>query len=383
MSSEPFSNLLEGGVFAAQSGTQRITDIPDRYDSGLNLAKPELALHTSGTCGDQGTAGSWGTHRYHTSLYRKRGRSPNICVNDEFYVVENDLRNAIQQMKDFTREFIMADNRWQMLDLSGTKVNLQSGASNVFDVISGGTVGAVNVAFPTRVLPDSPLSMAFARQLDFYMRENLAPDLFGAGAGQYAVLITSLGQSEVLRNETGVATDIVAGVVGSFAEDRALRHQYAFSDYQYRGFKGAIDERPLRFNTLDANGYPNVINPYVSTAADTGTVAAVNPLWVQAQYEVSFLVYKNTFRRLVPERFTGEGDAKFPPQFVMGELKWHQQSDNDCNIWDDFGFFIWQIIRGIEPIKPYLCIPILHKRCKVDLGLKTCEGFTTTDITGI
>jgi hypothetical protein len=376
MATEPYSNLLEGGTFAAQNGTNLVTVVPDRMVSSKSLVAPTLLPFTS-ICGYQGTVGSWGEHRYNAQLGYDRGRSPDICVNDEFYVVKDSLRNAIQQMKDFTREYIMADNRWQMLNRSGTKITMQSGAGVPADLISGGTVGAVDVNFPGG-LPDCPLTYAFVKYLDIHIRETLAPEYFGDGAGEHAVLITSGAQNERLRNEAGVRQDVLGMVIGNGATEKALLKNYAFVEYPYRGIQAGIDWRPIRFNTVDANGYPVPIEPYVATAADTGTVNAVNPAWALAQYEVSFLVYKNTFRRVVPERFVGEGEAKFEPQFVMGELNWHYQIDNACNLFGDFGFFKWQVVRGFQPIKPYLCIPILHKRCAQPMGLDACDDFPTT-----
>ena len=376
MATEPYSNVLEGGTFQAQNGTQLITVVPDRMVSNKSLVSPTLLPFTQ-ICGFQGTAGAWGQHRYTAALGYDRGRSPDICVNDEFYVVKDSLRNAIQQLKDFTREYIMADNRWQMLSRSGTKITLNSAAGVPADVISGGTIGAVDVNFPGG-LPDCPLTYEFVKYLDIHARETLAPDLFGEGAGEYAVLVTSGAQNERLRDEAGVRQDLLGITVGSFAEGKDIIKKYAFVDYPYRGLKAAIDWRPIRFNTVDGNGYPVAIEPYVAQAADTGLVNAVNPAWALAQYEVSFLIYKNTFRRVVPERFIGEGEAKFDPQFVMGELQWHYQLDNNCNVWGDFGFFKWQVIRGFQPVKPYLCIPILHKRCAQPMGLQECADFPTT-----
>ena len=183
MATEPYSNVLEGGTFQAQNGTQLITVVPDRMVSNKSLVSPTL-LPFSQICGFQGTAGAWGQHRYTAALGYDRGRSPDICVNDEFYVVKDSLRNAIQQLKDFTREYIMADNRWQMLSRSGTKITLNSAAGVPADVISGGTIGAVDVNFPGG-LPDCPLTYEFVKYLDIHVRETLAPDLFTGGKSDY------------------------------------------------------------------------------------------------------------------------------------------------------------------------------------------------------
>jgi hypothetical protein len=79
-----------------------------------------------------------------------------------------------------------------------------------------------------------------------------------------------------------------------------------------------------------------------------------------------------SFKRLVPEKYVGEGSFKFAPQMHMGELEWHYIKDNDCNIWGDYGWHIYQISRAYQPQRPHHIIPILYKRCKADLGLDEC-----------
>jgi hypothetical protein len=85
-----------------------------------------------------------------------------------------------------------------------------------------------------------------------------------------------------------------------------------------------------------------------------------------------FLVGKGSFERLVPERFTGEASFKFSPQLAMGELQWHYQIDNDCNLYGDFGFHKYEITRAYRPVRPANVIPVLYRRCPYDLGITAC-----------
>jgi hypothetical protein len=66
----------------------------------------------------------------------------------------------------------------------------------------------------------------------------------------------------------------------------------------------------------------------------------------------------------------------------MGELEWHYQIDNDCNVYGDFGWHKYQIIRAYKPIRPQFVVPILYRRCTADLGLPDCAVPSSSSYTG-
>jgi hypothetical protein len=121
----------------------------------------------------------------------------------------------------------------------------------------------------------------------------------------------------------------------------------------------------------------NVANVSKNTA-----FAKINPAWLAATYEVGFLMFDNTFNRLVPEKYVGEGTFKYAPQLHMGELEWHYIVDNDCNQFGDFGWHKYQITRAYQPIRPQHVVPILYKRCTADLGLPDCAVPDSSSFSG-
>ncbi len=169
-------------------------------------------------------------------------------------------------------------------------------------------------------------------------------------------------------------------MTGNDKASQDVLKKYAFIEYPYRGIKLGIDQQPLRFNTVNGDGFPVLIEPLVRTVTDYGVENATNPAWVNALYEVGFLLSKGTFKRLVPERFVGEGSMKFDPQFIMGELDWHYVKDNVCNVWGDFGFHKYQIVRAFQARRPHGVVPVLYKRCTEDLGLTTCTALTDASL---
>lgn len=370
---DPFANVVEGGTTPNNMGEQIRTLVTNRMVTNQSLVNPTFAA-TIDACGTVGPKAEFGQTVFTTSLETMRGQGPTICLNQSRYAVLDSYRIAEQNLKDAVKSLNAADIRSQLLALSGVKAVLYADATSLGQLLSGG-YNQVAVDFLGGV-PTSAVSHKFLVALCNYMRDNLSPEFFGDGAGQHFVFISSSSQVEVLRNEAGVKADLLALVTGNDKGAQDEIKKYAFIDYPYRGIKLAIDQQPLRFNEVDGDGFPVLIEPLVRTVTDYGVENATNADWVNADYEVGFLMSKGTFKRLVPERFVGEGSFKFDPQFVMGELNWHYVKDNVCNVWGDFGFHIYQIVRAFQPRRPHGVIPVLYKRCAEDLGLATCTGLT-------
>jgi hypothetical protein len=374
---DPFANIVDGGTTKNQNGETIRTLVTNRMVTNQSLTAPSFSA-TIEQCGTVGPKAEFGQTAFETSLETLRGQGPTICLNQARYSVEDSYRIAEQNLKDAIKALNAADIRSNLLVLSGVKAVAKAAAVSLGQLLTGG-YNQVSVDFLGGV-PTSAVSHKFLVALSHYMRDNLSPEFFGAGAGQHFVFISGSEQTEVLRNEAGVKQDMLAFVNGGDEGANAQLKKYAFIDYPYRGIKLAIDQQPLRFNEVDGDGFPVLIEPLVRTVTDYGVENATNPDWVNADYEVGFLVSKGTFKRLVPERFTGEASFKFDPQFIMGELDWHYVKDNVCNVWGDFGFHKYQIVRAFQARRPHGIIPILYKRCAQDLGLATCEGLTDTSV---
>ena len=374
---DPYSNLIEGGTTPNNNGETIRTLVTGRMVTNHSLVGPTFSA-LSGTCGTVGPSAEYGQTEFTTSLAALRGKGPLICVNQARYAVEQAYAVAELNLKDAIKTINAADIRRQLLNLSGVKVVLKSDATSLGQIMTGG-YNDISAPF-LGSLPTSPVSYKFLVHLANHSRDNLSPMLFGEGAGQHFVFIGSSSMIETLRNEAGVKQDILALVTGNDKSSQDAIKKYAFIDVPYRGIKLGIDQQPLRFNTVNGSGFPNFIEPLVSTVADNGVENATNPAWVNALYEVGFLVSKGTFRRVVPERFVGEGTSKFDPQFIAGELDWHYQIDNQCNPWGDFGYHKYQIVRAFQAIRPHGVIPILYKRCAEDLGLSSCTAITSLSL---
>lgn len=370
---DPYANVVEGGTTPNGMGEEILTLVTNRMVTNQSLTRPSFSDLVN-ACGTQGPKAEYGQTKFTTKLQNLRGQGPTICMNQARYAVEDSYSIAEQNLKDAIKSLNAADIRNQLLTLSGVKAVLKSSATSLGQLITGG-YNRVAVDF-LGGLPDAPVSHKFLVALANYMRDNLSPQFFGTGADQHFVFISSSTETEVLRNEAGVKQDLLGLVAGRDAGAAEELKKYAFIEYPYRGLKLAIDQQPLRFNEVDGNGFPVLLEPLERTVTDYGVENATSSDWVNAQYEVGFLVSKGAFKRLVPEKYVGEGTMKFDPQFVMGELQWVNLQDMQCNLWKDFGFHIYQIVRAFQAQRPHGVIPILYKRCAEDLGLSSCDNLS-------
>ena len=259
---DPYANLVDGGTTPNNMGEQITTLVTNRMVTNQSLVTPVFnnLIGTNGTVGPQS---QFGQTKFLTELQAMRGQGPTIALNQSRYAVLDSYRIAEQNLKDAVKALNAADIRAQLLTLSGVKVTLQANATQIGQILSGG-YNQVAVNFNNFGLPTAPVSHKFLVALSNYMRDNLSPEFFGDGAGQYFVFIGSSTQIETLRNEAGVKADLLALVTGNDMETQKEIKKYAFIDYPYRGIKLAIDQQPLRFNTLDSNGNPVNLEPLIS-----------------------------------------------------------------------------------------------------------------------
>jgi hypothetical protein len=362
---DAYANVVEGGTTPNHMGEQIQTLVTNRLVTGQSLVSP-VFTPTVSVDGQNGPKAQFGQTLFTTQLATLRGEGPTIALNQSRFSVIDSYRIAEQNLKDAIKSVNAADIRSQLLNLSGVKATMLSTANSLDQMLTGG-YNQVGVNFKG-FLPDCSPSHPFLVALSNYMRDNLSPEFFGDGAGQHFVVIGSSEIVETLRNQAGVQGDLRALITGNEMAAQGAYKKYSFIDYPYRGLKLAIDQQPLRFDVLNGSGNPIPIEPLIPTVTDYGVQNLTNPDWIDADYEVAFLISKGTFRRLVPERFVGEGTMKFDPQFVMGELRWHYIEDN-LNQWGDFGWHLYQIQRAFQARRPHGVIPIIYRRQPQNFGL--------------
>lgn len=366
----PYMNVLKGGTIPNVSEVVR-SIVQERAVLASSLAAPEFTNDTE-LCGTGADADEVGSTEYQYQLQSLRGRGPRVCIKTSRTAFKGAYLQAQTSLEKGILQLMNADIRNTLLRRSGIKFTAKSGLS--FDSLINGDMQNIDTPF-IDALPTSPMNFKSLYRLGTFLREDMLAEPFGTEQGDFFTVLAGIDQIEVFRNDADVKEDLVALTTGSFQLGKEAIAGYRFQGY--RGFAFGVDSQPLRFNVLDGDGFPVLIEPETGTNVSNGRGARRNQAWVDALYEVGFLVAGDSFERQVPEKYVGEGSFKFAPQLAMGELEWVAQRDNDCNLWLDYGQHIYQISRAYRPMRPQNVVPFAYKRCTFDTGLETCLTSST------
>jgi hypothetical protein len=365
----PYINVLDGGTLPNVSETVRSVVQEIAYPNSVtNIAAPAFTDDAT-MCGQGALADEVGSTEYTFKLESLRGRGPRVCVKTARTAFKNAYLQAQIALEKTILQIINADIRYQLQYQCGIKYVVKAASAFGSNVL--GDMQAINTTYGASTnLPTGDLNFRTLYRLGSFLREEMLAEPFTTADGEFFKVIASADAIEKLRNDADVKEDLNYLSAGSFKLGEESIKGYQFQGY--RGFAFGIDQQPLRFNTLTAQGRPNFISPIVKADASTGKATRRNLDWVNATYEVALLIGGDSFKRLTPEPYTGEGTFKFAPQLYAGELEWTYFRDNDCNLYGDFGQHIYQIQRAYQPIRPQNVAAIAYKRCAENLGVTTC-----------
>lgn len=378
---DPYSNILMQDTFESGYGEQQIYAASPRVAMNQSSVRP-VFTNFAASCQLTPTQANWGNEKYISTPGVLEGQSQPLCVRQQYFVVEKLLTQSVESLKQGITDVVSWDIRAQLLTLSGIKFVVP--APGVPPELGfTGYEWAVSTNFNGQY-PGGRLTFQYAKWLRDKIFYQFRPPGFGRGADTYAVLITSYELNDELRTDAPVNNTLIASTTGGYSDGHDGLWNYAFIDSNFRGIKFAIDPTPLRFDVLDANGNPDLIEVYAQVATnDTGQTWQTRPQWENANYEVAFMIFSKTaFARLTPEGFTGEDGAKWPTGMFGGELEWFNPKES-CNRWQDFGWFQFRIVRAIQPMSPHFVTAILSKRCRGNFtdATDTCVDITSVDVT--
>jgi hypothetical protein len=367
----PYMNVLNGGKLENVSDTVRSV-VQEQAVVHTSLAEPEFTDDVD-MCGEAGGQDQVGSTAYSYKLQTLRGRGPRVCVKTARTSFRDTYLKAQEALQKGILKIMNADIRATLNSRSGLKFVCRS--DQAFGTLLTGSEQAIDTLYYA-ANPDSPCSFKTLYKLGITLREEMMVDPFETKDGTFFKFIGGADQIEIFRNELGVKEDLVALTSGSYKLGEQSISGYSFQG-PYRGFAFGIDPQPLRASA-NVDGTLSLVEPEISVLASKGVAARRNPSWISAPYEVGFLMAADSFERLTPIPYTGEGTFKWSPQLYSGELEWVYLRDYDCNLFGDYGQHIYQIQRAYRPVRPHAVIPILYQRCQADLGLSTCTLVSST-----
>ena len=366
----PYINSIDGGTLPNVSDVVRSV-VEEMAVPASSLASPTFTADIN-LCGIGATPDRVGSTEYQFQLATLRGAGPRVCVKQARTAFKGSYLQAQVSLEKTILQLVNADIRYQYLIQSGIKYVCSS--TNTFTSNLTGDMQQINTQFSTNVV-DSPLNFKTLYKIGSFLREEMLAEPFASKDGEFFQVLLGADAIETLRNDADVKEDLLYLTAGSFKLGEESISGYQFMGY--RGFAFGIDQQPLRSTGLGEDGNLVLVNPIIAQAVTNGFGQRRNPSWVNAPYEVGFVIAGEGFKRLVPEQYVGEGTFRFAPQLSMGELEWTYFRDNDCNLYGDFGQHIYQIQRAIQPIRPQNVCTILFKRCPFDGQALPCSTSST------
>lgn len=384
----PYLDILDGGTLEAGiSDTQRIV-IQERAVLNQSLVRPSFALDKS-MCGVIGNGAEVGSTEYTYALETNRGMGPLVCIKGMWSAFKTAYSAAEASLKAQLIQLNNADVRWTLTARSGCKMVVRHDAS--WEDMFTGDVQAIDRRFDTTIgLPTARPNMKLLQYTAMQMREVLGVEAFEGGEGG-GMLLKFIGEQDLidyLRDDAEVRTDSRYMAAGQYNAGKMALTRYQWEG-PYRGLAFGIDPEPLRFNEIADGtstykypdgtnipaGQPVFLEPQIEVEVDNGVASRPNPVWVRAKYGSALLMGMNSFMKLTPETYTGEGSFKFPSQSVTGEMMWRNILDNGANAWQDYGRHFYQFSRAYKPVRPHAVCAILYAREQASFGLSQITNF--------
>ncbi len=176
------------------------------------------------------------------------------------------------------------------------------------------------------------------------------------GQAQYALIISPEASNAIKKQNAEIRQDLR---FSSHVDELLKPFGVGWS---YSGFLHIVDKQAPRY-TFGAGKFTRV--PYYSSVNATyGKKANVNPAYVKAPYEATFIFNPNVYTSRVPSVITDPGgNTHFDATNYRGKIRWINNKDNNTNIEGTNGFFFSKFVQGSEPNRTEWGYAILHQRC--------------------
>ena len=402
----PYIPMFNRGTFDLNKGRTYRHVVQEAPFVAGSLVRPSFTTNAtlSSVCEPAPSTDKFGAKEFNVVLATLSGSSDPICIKEARAAFESAFLNGVRSIKEVIRKQVNADCRNQAIFGGGTKFIMHSSG---FDYGVTGSILTPDVNFPqtSTALPDLPITFSALKQLAGYMEDNLQVNPFPGSMGEMYIGAFGLEATDYMRDLEGLNLDIRAIVQGGFTDGKKMIKDYEFSG-PHRGIGFARDPQPLRaisfaelatsrFSSLETApsvacttvvdagtlttylagdnqlrlqglvpGYSNLVlvEPEIGVASTTGVAGRPNPAWVKAKYELGLFAGMNAYKRLVPPRYGGEGEIKFPDQLTPETLKFINPTTPTTNKFGHNGWLIYEIERAFEPTYPQAFAGVIYLR---------------------
>lgn len=370
----PWMNVLDTSTFQSGVSDVQRSVVQQAVAPVLSQASPQWNAFS---CTKTPTQIATGTQEYQYTPLSHFEIGPKICVTQAFSSFKNAIRMTEQAISDHIETLWNSWIRYQLFLLSARKCVVAAGLP-LSSMIGGNGLGA---NFPTGITPNAALNFKLLKGIANYMMHVLLAGSqfqWGNGLNKHYKFISDQTTIDALRAEADVRSDLRYISAGGDPKARNALMSYSWEG-PYQGIAFGVDQSITRASGINTTtGQIQFVEPFLAQNVTLGTGRVVNPDWLSAPYQVSYLCAYGSFVREVPEEFLGEGMTRFERQNWGGKLTWHNVLDNTCNIKGDTGFHYYDLAAAMRPERPEFVIPILHTRCNEDFGLVACtpQGYS-------
>jgi hypothetical protein len=249
-------------------------------------------------------------------------------------------------------------------------VQVASSSFGTFTPTTVNTTGQLTVVDlgGTANLPTSQLTWSYLNYLQSLLTLEGYDDESGLPAGM-GNLLTDARSWFLLSNGSA---DIKATQALSSPQAASALYKIGYGIQQpFGNIAPSLDTQPVRFQHT-GNGRLNRVYPYVNVAATTGIKRQVNPAWVRARYQLSFLWHPKAIKVWTPE-FTKINEMVPSVNTALygqwsfinpqGVISYDQPDGTTCtknNDLQDFFYWVCRLQLGFQYMYPSLLMPILH-----------------------
>lgn len=151
----------------------------------------------------------------------------------------------------------------------------------------------------------------------------------------------------------------------------------------YGGFIMCEETFPPRYNWTGADFVR--VPEYLASSTTIGNKLEVNPAWLGAQFEMTYVFHPDVMISRVPNQTQTFGEVTYGPLNYSLDFRWVNQWDRNCNPDMLIGWFRAVGIHASEPVFPAFGYAMLALRCDVALDLVPCasgSGYNSAPFSG-
>lgn len=299
-------------------------------------------------------------------LTHKAFETPDFCIVDiqVSYQFDRQVERMVEVLAKVSEWEIGNHYTNRYVQICGHKLTVST--AGVVDNGSG--------TFDTGTLPDGRLTQGVLEEIYMTLfREGTDESAIGrVDGGDIYLLVTSAETSrDIVRANPDIRQDIRFAFQG-YGENTTLI-QALGEARSYGGFKHLQNPYPPRYG-FDGTEYVR-IEPFVQVQTTKGMAWDLNPLYLNAPYEMSYIFIPNVMYIDVFNQVANVNGMSFNPNLdYLGRFMWVNEWHRTCNPDRTIGYFRCVMRDAAEPIHPELGYAILHASCGVDLALQSCSN---------